>query len=411
MDCFLGNNSWMNRKLLKNSKGRYFTSFFLILTIFYGGCNNSISRQSSCSPAPVATPKIEQKGPTSPPTPITTDYQIGVFYFPGWQTGTIFWKDLLGTTDSHSPCQSWPERIPLLGLYPEEETWVADWHIKWAVEHGISFFAYDWFWQNNKPHLDHAIQAHLQSPYKDLLKFCVMWANHDPFIPTMADLPNIANYWISNYFNQSNYLKFNDRPVVMVFLSDRIGGDPNNTSAAISTIRTLVKNAGYPDILLIAISNDTPDPNLVNFFKSSGYNAYTPYNYVKPDPQIASYDSMIDQYKTNWATALSIGGLPYIVPVTPGWDARPAQGSGAAVRTGSTPDKFKVMLQSAKEFIDRSGGDIASKMLMIEAWNELGEGAYIEPTKQWEFGSLDALREVFIAAPQLHTDEYPVVIK
>jgi len=69
------------------------------------------------------------------------------------------------------------------------------------------------------------------------------------------------------------------------------------------------------------------------------------------------------------------------------------------------------MLQNAKAFLDSSGGNIAPKMLMIEAWNELGEGAYIEPTKQWEFGSLDALRDVFIAAPQPHTDEYPVVIK
>ena len=288
---------------------------------------------------------------------------------------------------------------------------MADWHIKWAVEHGISFFAYDWFWQNDEPHLEHAIQAHLQSPSKDLLKFCVMWANHDPFIPNLADVPEIADYWIKNYFNQSNYLKFNGQPVVMVFLPDRIGGDPNNTSAAISTIRSLVKSAGHPDILLIAISNDTPDTNVVSFLGTSGYSAYTPYNYVKPDPQIASYDATIDQYKTNWARALSTGSLPYIVPVTPGWDARPAQGSGAAVRTGSSPDKFKVMLQNARTFIDSSGGNIAPKMLMIEAWNELGEGAYIEPTKQWEFGYLDALREVFIAVPQPHTDEYPVVIK
>lgn len=397
----------INRNLIKKSKSGYFIFVFFIL--LYGGCNNSI--KSSCSPAPVVIPQIEQKGPSLPPSPITSDYQIGAFYFPGWQTGSIFWKDLLGATDSHSPCQSWPERIPLLGLYPEAETWVADWHIKWAVEHGISFFAYDWFWQNDQPHLEHAIQAHLQSPYKDLLKFCVMWANHDPFIPTLEDVPKIADYWIKNYFTQSNYLIVNGQPVVMVFLPDRIGGHPNNTSAAISQIRSLVKGAGFSDILLIAISNDPPAQNIVNFLKSSGYSAYTPYNYVKSDPQVASYDSMIDQYKTNWAAALSIGGLPYIVPVSPGWDARPTQGSGATVRTDSTPEKFKVMLQNARTFLDTGGANIAPKMLMIEAWNELGEGAYIEPTKQWEFGSLDALREVFIAAPQSHTDEYPVEIK
>ena len=34
-------------------------------------------------------------------------------------------------------------------------------------------------------------------------------------------------------------------------------------------------------------------------------------------------------------------------------------------------------------------------MLFIEAWNEFGEGSYIEPHRQYGFGYLEAIREVF----------------
>lgn len=44
---------------------------------------------------------------------------------------------------------------------------------------------------------------------------------------------------------------------------------------------------------------------------------------------------------------------------------------------------------------------------MIEAWNEWGEGSYIEPHQEFGFGYLDAVRDVFTAAPPPHTDFTP----
>jgi hypothetical protein len=39
------------------------------------------------------------------------------------------------------------------------------------------------------------------------------------------------------------------------------------------------------------------------------------------------------------------------------------------------------------------------KILMIEAWNEFGEGSYIEPTKKWGFGYLEAIKKAFASPP------------
>ncbi len=62
-------------------------------------------------------------------------YEVGAYYFPGWHDASR-WQ----------PLQRFPERRPVLGWYREGDPEVADWQIKWAVEHGITFFAYDWYW-------------------------------------------------------------------------------------------------------------------------------------------------------------------------------------------------------------------------------------------------------------------------
>ncbi|HID08267.1 MAG TPA: hypothetical protein EYP10_14095, partial [Armatimonadetes bacterium] len=105
-----------------------------------------------------------------PPQPVHSNYQVGVYYFPGWRT----W-------DRWEPILPFPERTPVLGWYREGDPQVADWHIKWAVEHGISFFIYDWYWVRGARQLEHALHdGYFNARYRSMLKFCLLWANHNP---------------------------------------------------------------------------------------------------------------------------------------------------------------------------------------------------------------------------------------
>lgn len=68
------------------------------------------------------------------PQSCPSELNVGCFYFPG----------------HFSPARWMPFRkagypVPLLGFYRDGEPEVADWHIKWAVEHGIDFFAFDYY--------------------------------------------------------------------------------------------------------------------------------------------------------------------------------------------------------------------------------------------------------------------------
>ena len=50
---------------------------------------------------------------------------------------------------------------------------------------------------------------------------------------------------------------------------------------------------------------------------------------------------------------------------------------------------------------------LEQRMILIDNWNEYGEGHYIFPTHQFGFGYLDAIREVFATNAPGHRDVTP----
>jgi hypothetical protein len=50
---------------------------------------------------------------------------------------------------------------------------------------------------------------------------------------------------------------------------------------------------------------------------------------------------------------------------------------------------------------------LESRLILLDNWNEYGEGHYLFPCAQYRFGYLDAIREVFAANSPPHTDMTP----
>jgi hypothetical protein len=105
---------------------------------------------------------------------------------------------------------------------------------------------------------------------------------------------------------------------------------------------------------------------------------------------------------------LEQGSLPLLLPLCGGWDSRPWHGENHLVRFGRTPELFERHLRDARRLLDaQPPNPRALKMVLVEAWNEWGEGSYIEPHKEFGFGYLDATRTVFTDAAGPHTDVTP----
>ncbi|MBM4083021.1 MAG: hypothetical protein FJ278_25155, partial [Planctomycetes bacterium] len=335
------------------------------------------------------------------PKPVRGPYEVGVYYFPGWYDASR-WQ----------PIQPFPERTPMLGWYQEGSPEVADWHIKWAVEHGITFFAYDWYWVKGARSLEHGLHdGYLKARYRHLLKFCLLWANHNPKnTSSEEDLLNVTDYWIDHYFKLPEHLTIDGKPVVIIFSPYRLQEDMGSDAVrvAFEKMRARCRERGLPGLYLTACGNT--QLSFLKVRQQEGYDGVTSYNWpragMKADEVRAPYDALVDAYPALWKEALDANLVKLMpVPLCGGWDSRPWHGPGALARLGMNPDNFKRHCADAKRLIDER--KIQPKMVIVEAWNEWGEGSYIEPHKQFGFGYLDAIREVFTDAPKEHSDLAP----
>ena len=108
------------------------------------------------------------QGEIPPPKPLQTGYDIGVYYFPGW-----------GDLHHWVTIPPFAERRPMLGYHDEASPLVADWTIKWAVEHGVNFLLLDWYWLDGKPTLEAFVEKSLlKSRFLPHIQWCVDDPNH-----------------------------------------------------------------------------------------------------------------------------------------------------------------------------------------------------------------------------------------
>lgn len=330
------------------------------------------------------------------PVPAKTDYQIGAYYYPGWDTAAA-WAKL----------KPFPERRPVLGWYREGEPEVLDWQIKWMVEHGISFILYDWYWNQGGRHLEHGIhQALFNARYQDLIKFALLYANHNGAgSHSAADFEAMARFWIDQYFKRPNYLKVDGKPVVVMFSAHNPIRDMglDQVRASFERMRQMSRDAGCGGLYLVACSG--PDPLELKQLKACGYDAVTCYNWPslgmsaeEHAQRRAPYAPMAAGYAEAWKQLRAAGEVKLIPPICGGWDDRPWAGAKALVRDQRTPAAFKQHLMDCKRFLDEQEQEPKLRMAFVEAWNELGEGSYIEPHQEYGFDYLEAIRQVFAPA-------------
>ena len=123
----------------------------------------------------------------------------------------------------------------------------------------------------------------------------------------------------------------------------------------------------------------------------------------------APFAGLLEGYRRAWTHIAEQSPIPLQpLPVCGGWDSRPWHGENNLIRFGCTPELFKRHLLDAKEVLNSSHFRTAGqKLVLVEAWNEWGEGSYIEAHAEFGFGYLDAIRQAFAETSGPHEDFTP----
>jgi hypothetical protein len=335
-------------------------------------------------------PDVPKTAYVPEPRPVRSKYEIGAFYFPGFPTA-----------EKWQPIRDYPNRKPILGWYDESNPECADWQIKWAVEHGISFFMVDWYWCQGNRHLEHWVHnAYGKARYRKYLKWAVMWANHNPPNTHSAeDWQKVTQFWIDHYFNTPEYYRIEGRPAVFIWAPQNVRHDVGGTAEAgklYAMSQAMAKAAGHSGICFVAMSSHD-HPERSQELVREGYEAATTYHGFQLAHQRAQSDrfpfaALLDTCPELWRQAEeSARGLLYLPIVDTGWDARPWHGDKSIVAYGRTPELFGRLCRLARQHADQTG----QKTIALGPMNEWGEGSYIEPYAEYGFQDLDQVREAF----------------
>jgi hypothetical protein len=175
--------------------------------------------------------------------------------------------------------------------------------------------------------------------------------------------------------------------------------------AALDEAREMARQAGFPGIYFMACT--PPDETELRRLHDEGYDVATAYNYPSAganDGTRSPYHDLVDAYISLWDRLRAAGD--YLLAPLSGWDPRPWHGEDTLARPGNTPEEFRRMLLAARERMDPNGPP-SRRVMIIEAWNEWGEGSTVEPDLEDGFAKVDAIREVFAPQAGPHIDLAP----
>ncbi len=293
-------------------------------------------------------------------------------------------------------------RIPRdLGHYTLDGTDVLRRQAEMARAAGIHGFVFYMYWFDGKRLLDGPLESLLAETTLEL-PFCLMWANenwtrrwdgseHEVLLAQTyrtADEAALVGTFV-RYFEDPRYIRLEGRPVLMVY---RAGLIPQG---AVPRWRRLFAAMGEDPLFVMAQSFGDRDPRRLGMDAAV---EFPPHKLVERLEMVNPSLQLLDPAMTAqvyayeaFAAASDLAPAPYplIRTAVPGWDNDPRrQGAGMVVH-GATPAAYQAWLERLiRAARDQPVGGEA--LVCINAWNEWGEGAYLEPDVHFGAAFLNA---------------------
>ncbi len=326
-------------------------------------------------------------------------------------------------------------RIPTdLGFYDLRLPEVREQQAQLAREAGIEGFCYYHYWFHGKQLLERPFNEVLTSGAPSF-PFCLCWANHDWTNKTWKRGKSLKKdstimkmeYSVEDHiahfnavlpaFKDPRYIKVDGKPLFAVWAPRNIP----EAKAFIDLWQKLAKENCLPGIHFVG-QTDNAGKGLpgqqMDFYATDkskeyyqsvldlGYDAVMSSGFRRATSLYQGRLKMmwhIFRVKTAGSTASKMDYTKlmrdYYVEedrwenvyptLLPQWDRTPRAGEKSEILVNATPEKFLETIRQAKEMIKDKEPE--HQILFLKAWNEWGEGDYVEPDLTYGHGWLDAI--------------------
>lgn len=321
-----------------------------------------------------------------------------------WEPGFTEWTNVAKSKplfEGH-----YQPRIPQeLSFYDLRVPETREKQVQLAKEAGIEGFCYWHYWFAGRRLLDQVFREVVDTGKPDF-PFCLCWANHSwsakTWNPNTPDKLLIAQTYpgvedfIGHFnamlpaFKDKRYIKYEGKLVFGIF-------DPiffEDFRLFKDTWNRLAKENGLEGFYFFALCQE--EMNLSRFDQNE-YDAIvfdalqTSYNdYMKSSIKLKLHNLKVNhlhrpyvkEYKDYVTDAISLFRKydKYIPCIDPDFDHSPRSAYRWIIMHGSTPELWgKLCSETKKIIVERND----NPLMFIKAWNEWGEGNYMEPDTKW----------------------------
>lgn len=324
------------------------------------------------------------------------NYTLGMNVCSLWRNGDHWGWDAITSFDDNKT---------FLGYYDEPFTEVADWEIKWMVEHGIDAQLYCWFDNQTtapifKTHICGALDdGYFNAKYCDEMNFALIWEAANAASPDLDGFKKyLVPYWVDHYFSHPNYYRIDNMAVLSIFGVEKAVksmGGAETFKVALDYLREVLKGMGYSGLIVMTCGDPTES------LYTAGIDAVYAYNW--------GHQSYSAEYtKTRILSQLDFGKMHVVPTACVGYN-------DVAWREFRSPmmttDDLGNLLGWIKDDLLPTYKEPADswnrKFVMLATWNEYGEGTFICPSNLYGFGYLNEIRKQFTVEGDAYDSDRP----
>lgn len=307
-------------------------------------------------------------------------------------------------------------KVPLNNNYYDlSNIAVMDEQAKLAKKYGVDGFCFYHYWFNGKKLLNKPLEELVQNTDIDL-SYCLSWANetwsrrwngNEKEILIKQEYGGEKEWeehiqYLLQFFMDKRYLRIDNKPVLLLYRALEIP----ECQKMVTYWDFRLKQEGFNGIYIIETLNGAQTESHIEnsdalaefepmFTIKTGMNIRTRiyrylFNHLKlyrfGFKDYISYDMI---WKTIFARKRNTGKKTYY-GAFPEWDNVARRGKAGLIIRGGNPEKFEGYF---KKQYDKSI-EAGNEFLFINAWNEWGEGAYLEADEKHKLGYLEAIKRV-----------------
>ncbi len=289
-----------------------------------------------------------------------------------------------------------------IGLYSLDKVSTLKRQAKIARNYGVYGFNIYFYWFNGKTLLENPLNLFYEN--KDIdINFSICWANenwtktwdgkdNEILIEQKHSKKDDLSFikYISKYFDDDRYIKINGKPLISVYRPSLLP----DIQATFKIWRDWCREAinkdihiAYTDSFDDFYPDDIGADSVIEFppNRTGPLTAKHTKLSTFSNPKVYSLNSVLLKSKEKETNERTLRGM------CPSWDNTPRRGKGATIFLDNSSQQFKdwsnFIFEENSKFPDREG------YCFINAWNEWGEGANLEPTEKYGYRYLEKLNE------------------